>query len=220
MIAMRFALALLLIGFVLPPIWATAQEAAPAVWSPVDQTVSDYDPRQVSLRRMEAGRGEFSRQTLFEPTRPATWSAGGLPTVGGEYGLTMPSNYVYRAPGISAMMVKPEYLVQIGPEREDIAFNQVPVKDELYLTLESAGMVYNLIPQLTEPTIAPMHDDWTDTRVDGRLFATEASSSLMAPLRGDGTDEEARKDPRETDEWVDAATYFRELREERQRPAE
>lgn len=217
---MRIAIACILAGLTLPAGRASAQEAAatPAAWSPVDQTVSDYDPRQVSLRRMEPGQGAFSRQTLFEPSRPATWAAGGLPTVGGQYGLSLPSNYIYRAPGINAMVVKPEYLVKIGPDPEDVAFNQIPAKDDFYLTLESAGMVYNLIPQLTEPQIAPMRDDWIDTRVDGRLPAMDATSILMAPLRGDGTDEQSRKDPRETEDWVDAATYFRELRESRQQP--
>ncbi len=211
---MRSLILLIVSLLVAGPAWGQEAAATPADWTPVDQTVSDYDPTQVSLRRMEPGIGVFARQTLYEPTRPATWSAMGVPTVGGEYGLALPSEYMYRAPGINAMVVKPEYLVRTGPKPEDIAYNKVPVAEEHYLTLASPGMVYNLIPQLNEPAVTPVSDGWQDTRVDGRLWAVPVATPTNTALRGDGSDFATPTDPRETDGWVDAATYFRQLREQ------
>ncbi|QQE13518.1 hypothetical protein JD969_08690 [Planctomycetota bacterium] len=125
-------------------------------WRPVDQTVSDMSSNAASQRRLNHGNSQFSRNvTMYERDYVGGQLKQGLPTVDMHTGMVVPTQYQYRAPGVTALVQRPEYLVVVGKssKRTYVEKNRKPMRDGLFADIGSAGMVYNLNIDLLNPVI-------------------------------------------------------------------
>ena len=172
-----------------------------------DPAISDRGPHAVSQRYIDPGNGQFSpyvtvRRIERQPSHPAamraTWARVGLPSldVRGE-----PAAYEYRAPGVRALMDRPDYVVQAGPR--SLSAIATPRRDGAYAPLAPANLVYSLMPVEDRPRPSPSahadpwqdfasagpapHDARRDARLDGRLSPLEASTVLPADFTPDQT---------------------------------
>ena len=115
---------------------------------PVDQTVGDLDPKSRSLRRIEPGTGRFSsRVSLYQRVDPADWQKQQGSDGAADSRLDRP--YVYRAPGVEALVDQPQYLTPRGLNR--------PSTGDRFRQIITPNTVFNLIPEQmagTEPRSA------------------------------------------------------------------
>jgi len=190
----------------------------------VDQAVSDYNPLQISMRRIELGNGQFNdHYTLRQLNRP---SLGPIPVrleSAAPYGLNLPGNYLYRFPGMEAFIDKPHYLVRSGWQRRDLAFNQVPYQDGAFKDMASAKMVFNLMPQLTKTPVRPAKPTWIDTRLNGRVdqqlktqLQVHAYPNTFEIPPITASPKAPTVVPTNTDllsPWIDSASYWLEYRD-------
>jgi len=141
------------------PAAAQAADAAPRA---VDQTVEDLDPRAASLRVIDPGNAQFpTRSTIVENAHAARWAQANP----GEAG---PRRYEYRAPGVRALMRRPDYIVidQAG----QLTRNAAPLVDGGFRTQAPPDTVFSLTPDAPTPLDpAYINPDWQDPRIDGRV---------------------------------------------------
>ena len=150
-------------------------QGVPEGYRPVDGTVEDYTDNGVSFRQMQHGNANMAVQTgLYRPVLPTLWSKAGLPSRDETTGLHMPGEFIYRAPGVTAMIANPEYLVlrtnDPTAERFWVELNARPIVDGAFTEVVPAGTVFDLIPD-RGGSITPdlPADGWIDTRIDGRF---------------------------------------------------
>ena len=168
----------LLLPFVLVTASTFAQNALPPE-AAVDQAVGDLGPSAVSFRRIDPGNAQFSPRVRMFERRPDDrgWSGVGLPALDQMYDR---NRYVYRAPGVTALIDQPSYLVRSsrpsGRPRYEV--DVAPDRDGQAIPLISAGTVFSLIPEDAAPPPVPEADPWADVpggdprldlRLDGRL---------------------------------------------------
>ncbi|MEM8737814.1 MAG: hypothetical protein AAGG38_04960 [Planctomycetota bacterium] len=123
--------------------------------TPVDPNVGDRDPRAVSLRRVEVGNAvhsfggrlsvaDFGRSwSPHNPNQPiATDPATGL---------AHSQSFQYQAPGLRALLDRPDYLVNLG--NDQIGRNVQPIRetDQIMIMIIPANTVFQLTPETTPP---------------------------------------------------------------------
>ncbi|WP_432798627.1 hypothetical protein [Poriferisphaera sp. WC338] len=140
-------------------------------WTPVDQTVSDYSPNATSQRMLQHGNSQFNRNmTMYERPVPLLQQRFGIPSRDYATGLYLPTQYQFRAPGVTAMVARPEYLVRTGTDpKKDVALNKQPFEDGLYADIFSANMVFVLDPAMTNPMIYRVDRRAGDGRMNPRV---------------------------------------------------
>ena len=151
-------------------------------WRPVDQTVSDVDPRATSQRRLNHGNAMFNRNsTMYERDLPVDMTRMGRPGYDMRTGQYVPTKYQYRAPGVTALVMRPEYLVMKGRSgrRVKVERNGKPAADGLFADLASANMIYNLNIDLLNPIVLEPLNSRAENRVDTRV---NCSVSLWNPV--------------------------------------
>ena len=124
--------------------------------TPVDPGISDADPRATSLKRMEEGNAQFNFETRLRPVdRRVGWTPGSSPAVdtGGAApwrdpatGLLHHQSTRYRAPGVRALVDRPQYLTLLE--------NGVPVPDAPRVAVIGANTVFELTPEPTAAAVA------------------------------------------------------------------
>jgi hypothetical protein len=173
----RFCLAILSVAVLAPPALAQVDTSGPLIYVPVDQTAEDIDPRQTSLRRMQAGlRADGEQTSVFKA----------VPVGGGQLDPFDQPRYVKVAPGYRALLPHMDYAVLVNPyprrrlQPQDIGFNVDPVYDGLFVELIPSGTVFDLRPvefnaaRLVEDydkLEPPAADDRMSTRSDLRIDA-------------------------------------------------
>jgi len=156
---------------------------------PVDQTVSDLDLRAGSLRYVEQGIGVYGQSgSLYRRTSLDPWSTGS--------GQPLTQQYVFRQPGVTAWIDRPDYLVQ--DELGELHLNTSPSQDRQFLGLIPPNTVFDLTP----PTAGGLNfyapqrrDGWRDTRINTRINtridgiintrrSTKISGQIVGPSSG------------------------------------
>ncbi|WP_145073258.1 hypothetical protein [Poriferisphaera corsica] len=124
-------------------------------WRPVDQTVSDLSSNSASQRRLNHGNALFNNNiTMYTRDDNGQLLTRGLPTVDFRTSLHVPTEYQFRAPGVTALVQRPEYVSLVGPDpRWHTRKNKQPFRDGLFADIGSAGMVYNLDVRLLNPVV-------------------------------------------------------------------
>lgn len=136
---------------------------------PVDQTVSDLDPLQTSLRRMDPGLAQYNqRVTLYRPAEALTWQNFAEPDVDRTTGLVRPGNYRMETPAYRAWVNRPDYVVFSSVEDGGLAVNKAPAVDGLFAVVGGSNIVFDLIPQSAPPPLPDPLPEY-DARIDGRL---------------------------------------------------
>lgn len=147
---------------------------------PVDQAVGDLDPLSHSLRVVDPGLAQFSRQNALRRLPDGAVMPMGLPGL---------PTYVYNEPGVRAYIRRPEYLTY-NPEAGGIALNAAPAIDGMYRALVPADTVFDLTGDAAhhapyQPTGNP---NWIDHRLDtriGRLDPPPLNTRLDSRFSGD-----------------------------------
>ncbi|MEO0588371.1 MAG: hypothetical protein AAF078_12120, partial [Planctomycetota bacterium] len=157
----------------------------PAMWRPVDATVSDVDPLAASQRLMHPGIGQFTPavrmygRSDLDPTNPLVDPT--LATDAGT-GLLMPQPYRYESPGLRARLQRPSYLVLTDPSRADfllpgdgsvekpfLAVNRQPLAEPAFVELIPANTVFELTGDTPEPPAVAPPEGWVDQRLGGPI---------------------------------------------------
>lgn len=176
-----------LAALVLPSPDLHAQNAANASrgGSPVDANVGDRDPLATSLRRIEPGNAQhsfanrltvidFSRRWLpFDPATPTTTDPA--------TGLVHSQGYQYRAPGVRALVDRPDYLVDLGGRA--LGRNVQPVRDGAQFMIIPANTVFQLTserPATPAPNLPAPHENYRDLRLNLQLDRVPAAGSASA----------------------------------------
>jgi len=128
---------------------------------PVDQTVGDLGPHDLSLRRVEPGLGAFSDATnLYRRFEPATWQQqDGAQS--NTSGLHLPQSYIYRAPGVRAYVDRPQYFTAQG---RNVPVEQGPEDDPRFQQIITSNTVFDLIPGDGSP-VRPQQRDGSASQV-------------------------------------------------------
>lgn len=132
-------------------------------YRPVDQTVEDWNAFSVSQRVVDPGNAQFSdRVHLYRSLNPFQLDPFGQP---GQ------NSFVYQGPGYRAWVSNPEYLSLVvdDPQYPEYKFNVSPVKDGAYLSVVSAGVVWDLTLPVSPPTEMDLHPE-LDARFDARVY--------------------------------------------------
>src|SRR5690606_14377569 len=137
-----------------------AQDNQGDTWQPVDQTVSDLDPRAVSTRRVEQGISVYGQSGSLYQRSDMSSGYNGL-------GQPLTQQYQVRQPGFTAWIDQPDYLVSdtLGETRLNIS----PVHTGGAIGLIPPNTVFDLVPhtQVTIP-FAAYDDGWNLSRVSTR----------------------------------------------------
>lgn len=157
MCPMRRVVVSSLLGLLLP---LAAQAQSNPAGTPVDQAVGDLDPLSRSLRRIEPGNAQFdydSAMRRFDDNSPYA-------RMGGDW------RYVYEAPGMRALISRPDYIVVRPDEPDGRARNKTPGIDGGFKPVIPPNTVFDLTPRPTTRVVRPEDDpNWVDRRVDTRL---------------------------------------------------
>lgn len=179
---------LLTLVILLPAHALLAQQSTPALpGSSVDANVGDRDPRAVSLRRVEPGNAQHSfanRLTVtdfsrsWSPLNPATPTAADPST-----GLIHSQGYQYTAPGLRALIDRPEYLVDLGGGTSGL--NVQPIRDGAQLMIIPANTVFQLtVPRDTPPPtrgLPAAHEHYRDHRLNLQVQRVPSASTIAFP---------------------------------------
>jgi len=147
-------------------------------WQPVDQSVSDLDLRAVSTRHVERGIGVFGQTgSLFQRPTTAGWY------IDGQH---ITQTYQFRQPGYTALIDRPEYLVQDG--FGEMFLNTAPERDGQFIDLVPPNTVYDLSNSLYHVYI-PFENAYendavsprVDTRVQGWVDESAGQNELAPP---------------------------------------
>ncbi|MEO1235221.1 MAG: hypothetical protein AAFX76_00375 [Planctomycetota bacterium] len=141
---------------------------------PVDPNVNDVDPLAASFRRVDPGNAQHSFSARLTVTDfGANWSpfdpARRL-SVDRRTGLTHSQNFQYRAPGVRALIDRPDYLVDLAGRA--VGRNVQPVRDGRQVMVIPANTVFQLTPerQATQAQAIPApHENYRDMRLNLRL---------------------------------------------------
>ncbi len=166
-----------------------------------DPAISDRGPHSVSQRYIDPGNAQFSPHVAIRRVDPAaaqpaavraTWTRVGLPSLNVQNGATPndATTYEYRAPGIHALMDRPQYIVQDGPR--SLSRNATPGPGGRYAPLAPANLVYSLMPDAdaTAPPTAeadPALDPRIDGRLDGRVQPLASSAAVPSNYKPEQT---------------------------------
>lgn len=160
---------------------------------PVDQTVSDLDPRAASLRHVEQGIGVFGQTGSL-------YQRGGL-NLGSTLDQSLPQRYLLRQPGVRAWIDQPDYLVRdaLGQVRLNVA----PGQDRQFIGLFPPNTVFDLVPHPAPgfvPYIQPGFEGWRDTRINTRI-----DGLIRTPIRTDISGQPGTNNPADTPLWTPVA---------------
>jgi len=152
---------------------AAAQPTAVIGPTPIDPTVDAVDPLAASQRVNDPGIARYSPETrVWRQPAGAAWQSGDPAAAGRPY--------VYRAPGVTAMMARPEHMA-LTPTGE-VLTNAQPFHPDAYVDVIPADTVFSLIPE--QDAVAPPPDRMTedDPRVDGRIDGRFRQGQRRAPV--------------------------------------
>lgn len=150
-------------------------QAQPVADRPVDQAVEDLDPRAASLRVVDPGNAQFpTRSMIVQRAHAARWQPGAD---------LADHRYEYRAPGVRAVMNRPDYVVLDGAGRR--AANIAPAIDGAFLETAPPDTVFRLTPDqrpIADPaTTDPRPDARIDARVRYPVRLTEPDATAVPP---------------------------------------
>lgn len=170
-----------------------AQNATGAAGA-VDANVGDRDPLATSLRRVEPGNAlhsfenrltvtDFARRwSPFDPATPTTTDP--------STGLVHSQGYQYRAPGVRALIDRPDYLVDLGgntPGR-----NVQPVRDGAQVMIIPANTIFQLTPERSTSipldTAPAPHENYRDLRLNLQVQRVPSRTAVpfsQAAIRAD-----------------------------------